>query len=451
MSTTTAEDRIKARIREYASTGKLIPVLGRGVITFQDGTSGDEKLYPWLLQQLALRFGINEVPHSLHALICEGFEQSPRITDDDVRMEICILFGEMKARNTLPGHLLQKLAALSQCKTWFALGFDPFLEQALELAHGKPPLIWNAFNATTDLPASADGRPVLAYLFGQASEEPESFHLWDADAIEFVFRLQQRLSTMTRLQKTLHENNLLFIGAELSDWPLRFLLRVLNKDNLNHRGSSYRFLADSAQGNHNDALVFFRSVNDRIACLHEEPAEFASWLCDIAPKAQPAALTNMNLDVEGLGGTPQRECFFISYEHTDRKAAQRIAAHLHTLGCIVWLDVQKLKGGDDYERGLKQAVDACGFFISIVSRASESRDEGYFIKERKWAARRSESMPRHRKFYIPILIEDLRAAKLANEPSEFDTKHIERAPDGVLNDEFAKRLSDLQRERLAKP
>jgi hypothetical protein len=130
---------------------------------------------------------------------------------------------------------------------------------------------------------------------------------------------------------------------------------------------------------------------------------------------------------------------FISYATEDGNAAWRLASDLTTAGVPVWLDKQRLKVGENFERDLGQAVkDGCSFFISLISAATEADAGRYCHKERAWAANRHTD---GWVFYLPVIIDG--TANPQREPPCFAKTHLYRLPDGRITPEFADRLRKL--------
>jgi len=52
-----------------------------------------------------------------------------------------------------------------------------------------------------------------------------------------------------------------------------------------------------------------------------------------------------------------RPHLFLSYSRSDRKAADELAAVMHSEGCIVWMDRNEVLVGDDFVRGLTRQLN----------------------------------------------------------------------------------------------
>lgn len=432
------------RIERFLKNRALIPVLGRGISVFGEE---DRPFYPWLTQKVADRLGVEPESGCLNGVVCRHVRAGGVVED------ACVEIDELMDQELPePGPLLLSLAALPQCSTFFTLGFDPLMERALNQVRGggQPvvrPWVFSYDRSAEDFPAGEGTK--LGYLFGKASPNP-GFHLWDADAIELVWQLQRQLPALNQLGKTLAENNLLIIGANLSDWLVRFLLRVVRQRPL-QEGSGKNFLltGDDLTGR-DDAVIFYDSLKRGIELLPTDPVsfarEFSQRALDMEPAMRPEA---------GLDGSPLMEpktpdyAIFVSYTRADAAAAFRTVEKLRQRGCLVWMDLANVVGGDRFGSDLGDNIlRRCGLFLSLISKTTEGRREGWFHQERKWAAERARLMHDDEPFYFPIVIDDT-ALPPRNEPPAFAGLHVAPAPDGELPDDLIERLYHLQQRLLA--
>ena len=80
---------------------------------------------------------------------------------------------------------------------------------------------------------------------------------------------------------------------------------------------------------------------------------------------------------------------FLSYASQDAEAASRICDALRTAGIEVWLDQIELRGGEAWDRQIRERIHDCRLFIALISAHTEARDEGYFRREWKLAVDRT--------------------------------------------------------------
>ena len=90
-------------------------------------------------------------------------------------------------------------------------------------------------------------------------------------------------------------------------------------------------------------------------------------------------------------GAPEpSRAVFLSYASQDAEAARKIRDALRTAGVEVWLDQSELRGGDAWDRHIRQQIHDCRLFIAVISAHTEARDEGYFRREWRLAIERAD-------------------------------------------------------------
>lgn len=143
---------------------------------------------------------------------------------------------------------------------------------------------------------------------------------------------------------------------------------------------------------------------------------------------------------------PEREmpenAVFISYAREDLAAVQRLKAGLDAAGIRTWFDMDRLEGGDDYDRKIQKNIARCSYFIPVVSANTERRLEGFFRREWSYAIDRTRNMDDDAVFVLPVCVDpvDVRAARI---PDRFKAVHVTPLPGGEATPEFVRRLADL--------
>ena len=143
---------------------------------------------------------------------------------------------------------------------------------------------------------------------------------------------------------------------------------------------------------------------------------------------------------------PEREmpdnAVFIRYAREDLAAVQKLKAGLDAAGVTTWFDMDRLEGGDDYDRKIQKNIARCSYFIPVVSAATDRRLEAYFRREWSYAIDRTRNMADDAIFLLPVCIDpvDPRTARV---PDKFKAMHITQLPGGEASPEFVRRLADL--------
>jgi len=432
-----ASGRMWKLILERAKKRELVPVIGPGIVTFgEPDTHREKQLYPWLLDQLAADYGLSRKPESFNSLVSAVRRSAG---EGDVRDR---MYDKIKSLEGLPpSPLMELIASLPNCDTFLSLSCDPLLEFALKSVRKTKLRKWNLFGCNgKDLPTASADSCVLGYLFGEVSFEDDSFHLWDADAIEFALALRDmrtNKNAFPHLNHILDSKALLFIGADMSDWALRFLMRVVKNRRLSERANQELFLTESHDGRSDDPVAFFTALDAKIHFQHvDDPVEFTRSFC-LNLKSALAGLEVM----PGESGTEpppleQQAFAFISYAHEDKEAAVRIAAALKRVHVPVWFDEERLCVGDKLDAVIDSAIKDCTLFISVISRSTQERFETYVRIERDLFARVAKK--RLPGSYLPVVIDETVTKPSFGEPEEFwkDSTIFEKAQGGYVSEVF---------------
>jgi hypothetical protein len=137
---------------------------------------------------------------------------------------------------------------------------------------------------------------------------------------------------------------------------------------------------------------------------------------------------------------------FISYAREDLAAVQRLKAGLDAAGLTTWFDLDRLESGDDYDRKIRANIARCGFFVPVVSAATQRRHEAYFRREWNYAVDRVRNMADGAVFILPVLIDDTSETE-ALVPEAFRALHMRRLPGGDPPPDLIERLRELLKGR----
>jgi TolB-like protein/Flp pilus assembly protein TadD len=163
-------------------------------------------------------------------------------------------------------------------------------------------------------------------------------------------------------------------------------------------------------------------------------------------RAASGAVDAMSAEQDRESGLSQTSrpagAVFLSYASEDAAVAERIAVTLRSAGIEVWFDKSELRGGDSWDRKIREQIHDCRLFIPVISANSESRDEGYFRREWSLAADRTRDMAHKRAFLLPVVI-DGTPERGASVPEKFHELQWTRLPGGQTPPEFVERLSRL--------
>ncbi len=121
---------------------------------------------------------------------------------------------------------------------------------------------------------------------------------------------------------------------------------------------------------------------------------------------------------------------FLSYASQDVEAAQRICEALRAAGIEVWFDRDELRGGDLWDRKIRQQIHDCTLFVPLISANTDARHEGYFRREWRLAVERAGDMSERKAFLLPVVVDDLDEAQ-ADVPERFRAVQWTHVPGGA--------------------
>jgi TolB-like protein len=148
-------------------------------------------------------------------------------------------------------------------------------------------------------------------------------------------------------------------------------------------------------------------------------------------------------------GTPTG-AVFLSYASQDAEAAKRICDALRAAGVEVWFDQSELRGGDAWDRQIRDRIHDCRLFIAVISANTEARDEGYFRREWKLAVDRTHDMSEKKAFLLPVVIDNT-PEPVASVPDKFRELQWTRLPAGETPPAFVARIQRLLSRELSTP
>jgi len=432
---------------------RVIPIVGPELLM----VATDERprlLYDWVAERLATRLNVDTrqlpQPYSLNDVVCWFLANRGRREEAYVRLR-----GVLKDANFEPPTALRQLAAVTDFDLFVSTTFDPLLETAINLERfgGAPStdVLAYAPNRVTDLPAERDRlqRPLVYHLFGRLSASP-TYVISDEDLLEYICALQSEHLSPERLFYELEHNHLLIIGSNLTNWLARLFLRMAKRQRLSAPRDVGEVLADDHTSQDERLVAFLQQVSVHTR-IYRGAERFVTELHERwQARRKPAAGTMPAGPARFL--PPAREmpdhAVFISYAREDLPAVQQIKAGLEAAGVATWFDIDRLEGGDDYDRKIQRNIARCSYFIPVLSVNTQRRLEAYFRREWSYALDRARNMADGALFILPVTLDTTNAAD-AVVPERFRALHFTQLPGGKITPEFALRLAELTRARSA--
>lgn len=113
----------------------------------------------------------------------------------------------------------------------------------------------------------------------------------------------------------------------------------------------------------------------------------------------------------------------------------------------VWFDRNVIEPGDNFRRLIFDGIKTCHFFIPVISRAADARQEAFFRIEWRKATKRLEQISPIKKFVLPLIVDADYAPgsykSLDDDWYELDFMH---APEGKLDERSKSTVVALLRE-----
>ncbi len=444
----TLDDDAWEDLLNFIEERHVIPIIGPELLKVETD-NGPRLLYDWIAEKLAVKLSVDTAqlpqPYTLNDVVCWFLASRGRREEAYTRVRSIL-----RDANFDPPLALRQLAQITDFDLFITTTFDPLLEQAInnERFHGaqSAEVIAYAPNRVADLATDREKlqRPVVYHLLGRLSASP-TYVISDEDTLEFICALQSEHLTPEKLFHELEHNHLLLIGGNFTNWLARLFLRMAKRHRLSDPRDVGEVLADNHSGSDERLMGFLQQVSVRTR-IYSGAEKFVDelhrrWMVRRKPG-----------DVIELGAVPQRflppehempdNAIFISYAREDLPAVQKLKAGLDAAGVKTWFDLERLEGGDDYDRKIQRNIARCSYFIPIVSAATERRLEGYFRREWSYAIDRARNIAEGALFMIPVTIDDTNGGD-AQVPEKFKTVHFTRLPGGEVTPEFARRLREL--------
>lgn len=442
-------DDVWEDLLNYIEERRVIPIIGPELLKVET-ESGSRLLDHWLAERLAARLGVDIAPLvppvSLNDVVCAYLGGRGRREEAYTRLRTI-----MREAPFAPPTPLLQLAEITDFNLYVTTTFDPLLEQAINAVRfggaANTEVLAYAPNRVVDLPVERDDlqRPVVYHLLGRLSASP-TYVISDEDMLEFFCALQSEHLTPEKLFHALEHSHLLVIGSDFSNWLARLFLRMTKRRRLSDPRDVGEVLADSHSLRDVRLVSFLQQVSARTR-LFSGAEVFVSelhrrWKARRAPTAP--AVSSGAVPVRFL--PPAREmpenAVFVSYAREDLPAVQRLKAALEGAGITVWFDMDRLEGGDDYDRKIRGNIARCSFFVPIVSATTQRRHEGYFRREWNYAVDRTYGMADGAVFILPVCVDDTPEAG-AVVPEKFKARHFSRLPGGEPTPEFTRRVQEL--------
>ncbi len=426
---------------------KVIPLVGPELLTVADGDRS-LTLDCWLAGRLAraLQYPSADLPAACSVNDVVSMHARQRRPREEIYARI---FSLLRTAAFEPPPALRTLAGIEDFGLLVALTFDGLLQKAVEQARPAAAVTSIAYRPTDprDLPdpVSAPAGPTVFHLFGRCSPSPD-YVICDDDLIEFLHAMQSEHRRPKLLFQELQGKHLLILGCSFDDWLSRFLLRIVRDTPFSENRRHRELVVDSASPKPPTLVMFLSSYSANTQLVEGYTAEtFIAELNRRWSASRPAAPRPpvQTVDAE----EPADGAVFLSYASEDRATAQAITDALRAAGVDVWLDKERLRAGDRWERIVRRQLERASLFIPLLTNASlsDANRRSWFWIEWNEASALSKAMAPDEVFIIPIASDGVDPAHPVL-PDAFPSSQTVKLASGRLPDEFAPRVKALVRE-----
>jgi TIR domain/SIR2-like domain len=442
-------DRFWNHLLDSIECGQVLPIVGQGVTTYGED---NKPLAPLLADMLADELEIDRegLPASftVHDVVCRHITRGHI---DAVYKALPRILSNAKLK---PGITLQQLASIDKFDLYISTTFDSLLSQAIDqIRYDCSPKtqLWE-FSPNCDetsIRCQHNSDSTVFQILGRC-EKGKKFVVWEDDMLEFILSFHKRfenkqsdyLSTKLR-DPSMHY---LMLGLNLSDWLVRFLLRIVRQSKMS-KESTIELIDSEDSPSFTDGLVMFFNSVTHANIVNCDPKIFVAELSRRWEERHGAVSLRFPKSTSSLPNATGQEgkSVFISYCREDSRAAERLHLSLKSYGINSWFDRERLGAAMNYDRELERQVKICDMFIAVVSKTTESTKDSYFWNERTWAAMRGHGRSEFDRgeFYVPVVIDDLDLGQIKREPEIFRSSHVTRLPNGNVTPEFIQRILEI--------
>ena len=352
-----------------------------------------------------------------------------------------------------PPESLLKLADIDELKLFVTTTFDSLLLDALNQsrfngAKRTADAIYNPSDVN-DLSADWNDRssPTVFHLFGKLSAAP-SYVVTDADILDFLYAIHGDSSQLGHLFDALRGKHLLILGCAYPDWLARFFIRTTRPRHSQERRTGREVIADTRAHQDANLTLFLNTFSRTTRIFAGNGITFIDRLSKQWKERHPDRIASSRISgVFGGSAAPLRaDDVFISYAREDADAANRMYDGLHSR-VDVWMDRRGgLEPAAEFAPRILWQIRNCSLFVSLISRASAGRTEGFYRKEWTEAERRLDSLKPGTPFVIPVVVDDVPIGD-RGVPERFWDFNVKTLPGGEITPDFLEWVVAKVRER----
>jgi hypothetical protein len=322
---------------------------------------------------------------------------------NDLEAKVC---GFYDARGNQTNVLFHNLAALPFYLALTSTA-DHMLAQAFQEQDKSPEIDLYNFrrNSPKMVKMGTVKEPLVFYLYG-ATDEPQSLVLTENNLLDFLVAVTTKNPPLpNNILSELRDPNksLLFLGFGFKHWYLRILLHVLQGETKKEsRSFALEQRAPKNIDEFRQTILFFRNRDPQITICAQELRGFVKELRERYERLPVSKSSTQPSAVE----LPNAPTVFLCHAKPNRDIAEYLRDRLREAGFNAWFDEDDLRGGDEWDRVIQQAIaKKIDYFIVLQSQVMVEKIESYFHKEIRLALERQEYFKSRIRFIIPVKIE----------------------------------------------
>lgn len=285
--------------------------------------------------------------------------------------------------------------------------------------------------------------PTLIYIFGKAvKDEKKKFVHTDDIAIQTIEKWMEFNKKNDQILRLFRERKALALGCKFENWYFRFFWYILKRDISRLGEGQVAFMLDCKKPIEKKLDLFLKHSK---IFRHPDARKFMTQATQMMSVASP---DNPYMDL--IMKKRQEGGIFLSYCSENVIMASKLFFKLDELGYKVWFDNKKLKGGDNFDIEISNAIAQAKVFVPLLTPSiaqdlqNGNYEEKYYVEEWRMAKQFGE------KKIIPLAVDgyDVRA----DYHTSIFQGIINDKPSGVnlmTTDGFNKLLSSIDKE-LAK-
>ncbi|MCP5105305.1 MAG: toll/interleukin-1 receptor domain-containing protein [bacterium] len=283
---------------------------------------------------------------------------------------------------------------------------DNMFYNALEQAGKKPAVRGYNFRGTSPplITMGTVEEPLLFNLYGTI-QNSYSLVLTESDLLDFLVAVVSGDPPLPKnIISELHAGNksFLFLGFGFKHWYLKILLHILQGDKKEAHSFALEEFPENEEEFHR-VILFFEESECKIRIYDKDINSFAKELSQRYNAVASAGGT------EAAAAVPDQDAatVFICHASENKDYARFLHEKLEAAGFDSWLDKEDLRGGDDWDKTIRKAIEKeIDYVVVLQSNALSQKFEGYVNKEINMSLDRQDEFRRGIRFIIPVQIEE---------------------------------------------